>query len=184
MSPASSNFFISPPPRHLLSQLAHRDGPLCSFPISSLPQGLNSGFLLILWKITLSGSLFSIPGPCGINMSSHTHTHTHTSPNTYVGPSHSSPNSPDLRSHSKSQSHHNGLVWSFFFLFQLHPLHMEVPGWGMESEPRLQPTPQLQQCQILNPVHHSGNSIIWSHFFFLSFCHFLGHSCCIWRFPG
>ena len=33
----------------------------------------------------------------------------------------------------------------FFFLFgQLHLLHMEVPGPGIESEPRLQPIPQLQ----------------------------------------
>ena len=30
--------------------------------------------------------------------------------------------------------------------------HMEVPGPGMESESPLQPTPQLQQCHILNPL--------------------------------
>lgn len=33
---------------------------------------------------------------------------------------------------------------------------MEVPRPGIESELQVQPT--LQQCQILNPWHHSGNS--------------------------
>ena len=32
----------------------------------------------------------------------------------------------------------------FFFLFWLHPWHMEVPGPGIKSEPQRQPTPQLQ----------------------------------------
>ena len=30
--------------------------------------------------------------------------------------------------------------------------HMQVPGPGTESEPQLCPTPQLQQCWILNPL--------------------------------
>ena len=33
---------------------------------------------------------------------------------------------------------------------------MEVPGPGIESDPPLQPTPQLRQCQILNPLHWVG----------------------------
>ena len=32
---------------------------------------------------------------------------------------------------------------------------MEVPGPGIESEPKLQPTPQLQQYRILNPLHRA-----------------------------
>ena len=32
---------------------------------------------------------------------------------------------------------------------------MEVPGPGIESEPQLRCTPQLQQCQILNPLHQA-----------------------------
>ena len=31
--------------------------------------------------------------------------------------------------------------------------HMEVPGLGVESE--LQPTPQPQQCGILNPLNEA-----------------------------
>ena len=34
---------------------------------------------------------------------------------------------------------------------------MEILGSGIESEPQLQPKPQLWQCQILNPLHPSGN---------------------------
>ena len=40
----------------------------------------------------------------------------------------------------------------------LNPWHMEVPGPGTESKPQLQPMPQLQQCQVLNPLCHSRNS--------------------------
>ena len=36
-----------------------------------------------------------------------------------------------------------------FSCFWLHPRHLEVPGPGIESEPRLQPTLQLRQGQIL-----------------------------------
>ena len=43
----------------------------------------------------------------------------------------------------------------FFFFFWLH---MEVPGLGVASRPWLQPTPQLQQCQILNQLHHNRSS--------------------------
>ena len=35
---------------------------------------------------------------------------------------------------------------------------MEVSRPGIESELLLQPTPQLQQSQILNPLYHSENS--------------------------
>ena len=38
----------------------------------------------------------------------------------------------------------------FFFLFQPHLWHMEVPGSDIESKTQLQPTPQLWQHQILN----------------------------------
>ena len=41
--------------------------------------------------------------------------------------------------------------FSFSFL-QPHPRHMEVPSPGMESKLELQPTPQLQQQRILNPL--------------------------------
>ena len=43
-----------------------------------------------------------------------------------------------------------------FFLFLLHLRHMEIPCPGIKSKPHLQPTPQLQQCQILNLLHQSG----------------------------
>ena len=33
---------------------------------------------------------------------------------------------------------------------------MEIPGPGIESEPQLPPMPQLQPCQILNPLHWAG----------------------------
>ena len=46
----------------------------------------------------------------------------------------------------------------FLFLFWPHLRHMEVPRPGTESELQLQPMPQLQQCQILNPLHLSRNS--------------------------
>ena len=39
----------------------------------------------------------------------------------------------------------------FFFLFQPHPRHMEVPGPVVASKPELRPTPQPQQPWILNP---------------------------------
>ena len=31
--------------------------------------------------------------------------------------------------------------------------YMDVPRPGIKSEPEFQPTPQLQECQILNPLH-------------------------------
>ena len=42
--------------------------------------------------------------------------------------------------------------------FGLYQQHMEIPRPGTESKPQLHPVPQLRQCQILNPQHHSGNS--------------------------
>ena len=53
------------------------------------------------------------------------------------------------------------MVWSrfFFFLFRLHPQHMEVPKLGTESELQLQPTPWLQQHQILIPLSWWGSSL-------------------------
>ena len=33
--------------------------------------------------------------------------------------------------------------------------HVEVPEPGIKSELQLQPTPQLQKCQILNPLHQA-----------------------------
>ena len=42
--------------------------------------------------------------------------------------------------------------FSFFFLFQLHMWHMEVPGPGIESDMQWQPIPQLWQQQILKPL--------------------------------
>ena len=49
-------------------------------------------------------------------------------------------------------------LFVLFFSFG-HPLwHMDVPGPRIKSELKLQPTPQLHQCQILNPLCHSGNS--------------------------
>ena len=41
---------------------------------------------------------------------------------------------------------------SFFSLFWLKPWYMEVPGSGIQSEPQLQPTPQVQSHQILNSL--------------------------------
>ena len=46
----------------------------------------------------------------------------------------------------------------------LHSWHMEVPGPGIKSEPQLQPTPQVRQCKILNPLCQSRNS---THIFIL-----------------
>ena len=44
-----------------------------------------------------------------------------------------------------------------FGVFWLHPGHMEVPGQGSNlSHPML----QLQQCWILNPLHHMRNSTL------------------------
>lgn len=45
----------------------------------------------------------------------------------------------------------------FFFLCQLPPRHMEVPGPGTESDPELRPTLQLQQCPILKPIVWAGD---------------------------
>ena len=43
-----------------------------------------------------------------------------------------------------------------FFFFGL-PKTYGVPRPGIESKPALQPTPQLQQYQILNPLHWAGD---------------------------
>ena len=40
-------------------------------------------------------------------------------------------------------------IESGFFFLMAALRHMEVLGPGIESEPQLQPIPQLQQCQIL-----------------------------------
>ena len=73
------------------------------------------------------------------------------------------------------------------FFFKLHPRHVEVPRPGTRSKPQLQSMPQLQQCQILNPLcwaadqtvastetsqivnppRHSGNSSSSNFFIFL-----------------
>ena len=39
---------------------------------------------------------------------------------------------------------------------------MEVPEPGTESEMQLQPTPQLWQCQILNPLYRTGDQTLAS----------------------
>ena len=41
------------------------------------------------------------------------------------------------------------MTLSLVLVFQPHPWHMEVPKTLTESEPQLQPTPQLQQHWIL-----------------------------------
>ena len=41
----------------------------------------------------------------------------------------------------------------FFFLFRPYSEHTEVLRAGIDSQPQLQPMPQLQQCQILNSLH-------------------------------
>ena len=46
------------------------------------------------------------------------------------------------------------------FIFWPHLRHMEVLCPGIKSEWQLWPSPQLWQCQLLNPLCHSGNSII------------------------
>lgn len=43
-----------------------------------------------------------------------------------------------------------------FFLSWLHLWHMEIPRLGIESKLQLQPVPQLQQHQILNPLCLAG----------------------------
>ena len=42
--------------------------------------------------------------------------------------------------------------------FSAAPWHMEVPRPRFRSEPQLQPAPQRQQCQILNPLCPAGGS--------------------------
>ena len=69
---------------------------------------------------------------------------------------------------------------------------MEVPGPGTESEPQMESIPQLQQCQILNPLHwtwgsnlhhgrqywilnllcYSGNSLFLEFFYYYLFSFF------------
>ena len=58
---------------------------------------------------------------------------------------------------------HMPQVWpkerkNLFFSFSATPWHMEVSKPGMGSEPELRSIPQLQQCQIVNPLHHVRNS--------------------------
>ena len=88
-------------------------------------------------------------------------------------------------------STHFSFLFLFFFFEWLHPWHMEVLGPETESEPQLQPIPQLWQhliiqptvpgqglnsclhsdpsccSQILNLLNHSGNSLC-IFFFFLA----------------
>ena len=49
--------------------------------------------------------------------------------------------------------------------------HVEVPWQGIKSELQLPPMPQLQQCQILNPLCHSIIFVCTNEkcFFFFSF---------------
>ena len=54
--------------------------------------------------------------------------------------------------------HYTYLPSVSFFLFQPHLWQMEVPRPGIKSEPQFQPTSQLQQYQILNPLSHKGSS--------------------------
>ena len=54
--------------------------------------------------------------------------------------------------------------FKIFFFVQPSLWHMEVPGPEIKSELKLWTMPQLQQCCILNSLHHSGNSkfnIFW-----------------------
>ena len=53
------------------------------------------------------------------------------------------------------------LCKSLFPLFWPYPWYMEVPRPGIEFESQLQPTPQLQQHRILNPLHYSRNSLYY-----------------------
>ena len=51
----------------------------------------------------------------------------------------------------------SGLYYLLNFVVAQHFrtfLHVEVPRPGVEPVPLLQPAPQLQQCQILNPLCH------------------------------
>jgi len=87
--------------------------------------------------------------------------------------------------------------WSNICFVLPHLQHIEVPG------PGVQPGLHLKQHKILNLLHHRGISLIKYmcceyifplcvlpfHFlilliYFLSFCHFLGCSRGIWKFPG
>ena len=67
---------------------------------------------------------------------------------------------PNLSSRPPVWLQINSISLSFFFFvflfFSPHPQNMEVPWPGVESE--LQPTPQLQQCWILNPLHLAGSN--------------------------
>ena len=81
-------------------------------------------------------------------------------------------------------------VYIYLFILQIHKnlkyglilinillfLFLAYSGPGIKPEPQQQP--KLQQCQILNLLHHkrTPDSIF---FFFFSF---QGHTCCIWRF--
>ena len=53
-----------------------------------------------------------------------------------------------------------------FFIFG-HPAAYGVPGPGIRSKPKSQPLPQVQQCQILNPLCWPGDqthaSVLPSH---------------------
>lgn len=45
------------------------------------------------------------------------------------------------------------LLFKFFFLFMAAPLAYGASQPGTASVSQLRPTPQLQQCPILNPLH-------------------------------
>ena len=50
-----------------------------------------------------------------------------------------------------------GFAYLFVGLFfWLHLRHIEIPRPEIKSEPQMQCMSQLQQCQILNPLHHTG----------------------------
>ena len=48
----------------------------------------------------------------------------------------------------------------FIYLFLPHTWHMAVPRPGIESKLQLQPTPQLWQHRIFNPLCHTRSSTI------------------------
>lgn len=64
------------------------------------------------------------------------------------------------------------ISFSLFFFW-----HMKVSGPGIESEPQLQPMPELQQHQILDPRCHSRSSyfILFSNDFMYLI---------VWSYPG
>ena len=83
------------------------------------------------------------------------------------------------------------IYFGLFFFLALHPRHMEVPRPGVESE--LQPLVYTTATAMRDLSHvydlHTPqlmatlDSFFFFFFFFLSFSHFLGRSCRLWRFP-